>query len=158
MVKRWLVLLATVALTACVSRQPDLTEFGPPLQPCPSTPNCVTTESNDSASAVPVVPFADLPDIAQARARRALLSEPRTQIAAERPGYLHAESRSRVFSFVDDVQIVVDSSSGLFRMRSASRVGHSDFGVNRKRLERISALLRSVRIADSVRGKQLSGR
>ena len=155
--KSWIFVLTAIAVPACVSRQPDLAEFGPPLQPCPSTPNCVTTESNDTARAVAAVPFADSPDVAQARARKALLSEPRTQIVVERRGYLHAESRSRFFRFVDDVQIVVDSGSRLFRMRSASRVGHSDFGVNRKRLERISGRLRSVAVADSVRSKPASG-
>jgi len=157
LVKPRIFLLAAVTVAACVSRQPDLTELGPPLKPCPPTPNCVTTESNDTVRAVSVIPFADSPDMAQARARKALLSESRTQIVVERPGYLHAESRSLIFRFVDDVQIVVDSNSNVFRMRSASRVGHSDFGVNRKRLQRISARLRSVSIADSVISKPASG-
>ncbi|MBC7790654.1 MAG: DUF1499 domain-containing protein [Anaerolineae bacterium] len=109
----------------------------------------MTTETKDSVHAVQSVPFSDTPELALARARKALLSEPRTQIITERSGYLHAESRSLVFRFVDDVQIVVDPGARIFRMRSASRVGRSDFGVNRKRLERISTRLRTDSLADS---------
>jgi len=88
------------------------------------------------------VPFTDAPDRAQARARAALLAEPRTTVVEERAGYLHAESRSRVFRFVDDVEVVVDADARVFRFRSASRVGRRDFGVNRARMQRVSGRLR----------------
>jgi uncharacterized protein (DUF1499 family) len=93
---------------------------------------------------MPPVPFSDTPQGAQARARQALLDEPRTTIVEERPLYLRAEARSRLFRFVDDVEIVVDSTAGLFRFRSASRIGRSDLGVNRARMERVSERLRGA--------------
>ena len=96
----------------------------PTLRPCPATPNCVSTEATDARQAMAPVPFTDAPDRAQARARAALLAEPRTTVVEERAGYLHAESRSRVFRF-----------------RSASRVGRRDFGVNRARMQRVSGRL-----------------
>ena len=111
------------------------------LSPCPSTPNCVSTEADAPQHAMPAIPFTDAPDAAQARARAALMAEPRTRVVLERPGYLHAESRSRIFRFVDDVEIVVDPTARVFRFRSASRVGRSDLGVNRKRMERVSRRL-----------------
>lgn len=60
---------------------------------------------------------------------------PRVRIAAERPGYLHAEYASRVFGFVDDVELELDPAATLVHVRSASRIGRSDFGANRARVE-----------------------
>ncbi|WP_310570569.1 DUF1499 domain-containing protein [Gemmatimonas sp.] len=111
------------------------------LPPCPDTPNCVSTETTRSAQRVPTVAFTDTPAAALARAKAALLAEPRTTITVEREGYLHAECKSLVFRFVDDVDIVVDSVAHVYRFRSASRLGRSDLGVNRKRIARISARL-----------------
>ena len=54
--------------------------------------------------------------------------------------YLHAEFKSAVFRFVDDVEFFADEGAGVIQVRSAARVGNSDLGVNRKRLETIRAL------------------
>ena len=93
---------------------------------------------------MPAVPFSGTPESAQATARAALLSEPRTRITLDLPGYLRAEATSRIFRFVDDVEIVVDATTSLFRFRSASRVGEGDMGVNRARMQRVSDRLRSA--------------
>ena len=111
------------------------------LAPCPDTPNCVSTEATRASQRVPTVPFTDAPAAALSRAKAALLAEARTTLTIEREGYLHAECRSLVFRFVDDVDIVVDPVAHVYRFRSASRVGRSDLGVNRKRIARISARL-----------------
>lgn len=66
-----------------------------------------------------------------------ILGESRTQIVEEKPGYLHAVFTSLIFRFRDDVEILVDDSAKVLQIRSASRVGHSDLGVNRKRVERL---------------------
>ncbi len=88
------------------------------------------------------VAFAGPMENAQAIARAALLAEPRTRITLDVPGYLRAECTSRLFRFVDDVEIVLDSSAKLFRFRSASRLGKGDMGVNRARMQRLSDRLR----------------
>lgn len=111
------------------------------LPPCPASPNCVSTEAQDTRHKMSPVPFADAPALAQTRARAALLSEPRTVVVVDTPGYLRAESTSRIFRFVDDVEVVIDSTAGVFRFRSASRLGRGDLGVNRSRMERVSARL-----------------
>ncbi len=111
------------------------------LMPCPDTPNCVSTESTRTSHRMDTVPFRDDPASALARARAALLAEPRTTIVSEDTGWLKAESRSLIFRFVDDVEVLVDVPARVFRFRSASRVGKSDLGVNRKRMQRISARL-----------------
>lgn len=90
---------------------------------------------------MPTVPFTDTPQAAQARAKAALLAEPRSKITSERDGAIHGECRSFLFRFVDDVDIVIDPVAHVFRFRSASRVGKGDLGVNRKRMTRITARL-----------------
>jgi uncharacterized protein (DUF1499 family) len=104
----------------------------------------VSTEATDRRHAIPPIPFRGTPEAAQAHARQALLQEPRTRITLESPGYLRAESRSRVFRFVDDVEVVVDGSARVIRFRSASRVGRGDMGVNRKRMERFTTRFRAL--------------
>ena len=111
------------------------------LPPCPDTPNCVSTEAARDFQRVPTVPFSDTPADALARAKAALLAEPRTTVTVVRSGYLHAECKSLVFRFVDDVDIVVDPVAHVYRFRSASRIGRGDLGVNRKRIARIAARL-----------------
>lgn len=80
---------------------------------------------------------------AQERARAALGAELRTRIVLDQPGYLRAEATSRIFRFVDDVEIVIDTTSRVYRFRSASRVGKGDMGVNRARMTRVADRLRS---------------
>ena len=113
------------------------------LAPCPNTPNCVSTETERPAQRVPTIAYTDAPEAALRRARAALLAEPRSKVTTERSGSVHGECRSLIFRFVDDVDIVVDSVAHVFRFRSASRVGRSDMGVNRKRIERIAARLQA---------------
>ncbi len=139
---RSLRLAALVASLAVVTWRPSLhTGTDPMLPPCPDTPNCVSTEATRASQRVPTVPFGDAPAAALARAKAALLAEPRTTLTLERDDHLHAECRSFLFRFVDDVDIVVDPVAHVYRFRSASRVGRSDLGVNRKRIARIAARL-----------------
>ncbi len=88
------------------------------------------------------VPFTDSPEAAFARATAALLAEPRLTVVDEAADWIKAKAHSLVFRFVDDVEIIIDAERRVFRFRSASRVGRSDLGVNRRRMERISARLR----------------
>src|SRR5687768_8000135 len=79
------------------------------LPPCPPTPNCVATQRCAPSQAMDPIPFSGSPDAVQGAIRRAMLAEPRTRITIEEPGYVRAESRSRVFRFVDDVEMAVDA-------------------------------------------------
>jgi uncharacterized protein (DUF1499 family) len=133
-----------VLLAGCGGKPGRLAPPGGALQPCPNTPNCVSTEAADARHAMPPLTYTGTPGDALRRARTALLAEPRTRIVTERPGYLHAEARSRLFRFVDDVEVVVDSTAGVVRFRSASRVGRGDMGVNRARMERFSTRFRAA--------------
>lgn len=109
------------------------------LRPCPGTPNCVTSVG---VGALPPIPY--LPDgraATEARLVRVLGERARTRIVARTPGYLHAEERSRVFRFVDDVEFAFDDDARVVHFRSASRVGRRDFGVNRRRMVAITAAM-----------------
>jgi uncharacterized protein (DUF1499 family) len=64
---------------------------------------------------------------------------PRTRIVSLKPDYLHAESSSAVFGFVDDLELHLRPDENIIAIRSASRLGHSDFGVNRNRVEKLRA-------------------
>lgn len=87
------------------------------------------------------IPFTGPAEAVQEAVRRALLAEPRTRIVLDEPGYVRAESRSRIFRFVDDVEMAIDEGARVIRFRSASRVGRSDFGANRARMRRIGERL-----------------
>jgi uncharacterized protein (DUF1499 family) len=135
---------AIVLLAACYPGPGRLAEAGEALRPCPTTPNCVSTEAEDPGHSISPLPFGGTAERAQAHARAALLADPRTRVVAERPGYLRAEARSRVFRFVDDVEVVVDAGARVLRFRSASRVGRGDLGVNRARMERFGLRFRAL--------------
>jgi uncharacterized protein (DUF1499 family) len=85
--------------------------------------------------------------LAESRAKliEVLRNYPRTRIVREEPDYLKAECRSEFFRFVDDVEFVFDDDAKLILFRSASRLGRKDFGVNRKRMEEISAAFLDTR-------------
>jgi uncharacterized protein (DUF1499 family) len=90
---------------------------------------------------IAAVPFSDAPDAAARRAKRAIQAEPRSTIVGEQPGYLRATVTSRLFGFVDDVELLVDTATRLVHLRSSSRVGRGDMGVNRARMERVRGRL-----------------
>lgn len=107
------------------------------LPPCRRTPNCVSTQTDDPSKRMDPIPYSD--PMAQARDRMLALlrAYPRTRIVLEEPGYLKAECRSRIFRFVDDVDLLFDDQAKVIHFRSASRLGRKDFGVNRARMEEI---------------------
>jgi uncharacterized protein (DUF1499 family) len=113
------------------------------LEPCPKTPNCVTTEApaDDRVHAMPAIPFTIPPQAVVHAIMDAIAEQKRARVVSRDTLYVHAEFRSRVFRFVDDVEFLVDPAGHLVHFRSASRVGRSDFGVNRKRMEELSRIL-----------------
>jgi uncharacterized protein (DUF1499 family) len=90
-----------------------------------------------------VAPFALRVPAEQAwpAARSAVANLPRTQIVDETSDYLHAESRSRIFGFVDDLELQIRPAENSVAVRSASRLGYGDLGVNRRRVETLRSEL-----------------
>ena len=111
--------------------------------PCPSTPNCVSSQSDplDREHYVEPIHFLGGTPDAMAAARHALRSVERVTIVSEGPHYLHGEARSRMLRFVDDVEFGYDPVRRLLHVRSASRLGRRDFGVNRERVEMLRAVI-----------------
>lgn len=107
------------------------------LAACPDSPNCVSSLADNRHRFIAPFRFHDTPEQAMQRLRNAVLGEQRITLVSGEGGYLHAEARSRVFRFVDDLEFVLVPAAGLIHVRSAARTGYSDFGVNRKRIERI---------------------
>ncbi|MEL7040272.1 MAG: DUF1499 domain-containing protein [Pseudomonadota bacterium] len=97
------------------------------LSPCPASPNCVSSETGTTedkrVDAFPLDAWSDLPG---------LITERGGEITAQDETYVSAEFASSLFGFVDDVEFRLTDTD--IQVRSASRVGHSDAGVNRARV------------------------
>jgi uncharacterized protein (DUF1499 family) len=137
-----LFLITSMLLLSCSGKRPaniGITDSG--LAACPSSPNCVSSDAHDSSHGLP--PFQlDAPPAEAWRISRELVSElPRTRIVKETSGYLHAECRSALLGFVDDLELHLRPSEGVIAVRSASRLGYSDLGVNRRRVEALRSSL-----------------
>lgn len=113
------------------------------LQPCPATPNCVSTYAEDDVHSVePIV--TDLSHAeALAQAKAALTALSGTTIVNETDTYIRARSVSRLFGYVDDVEVYLPTGSGTIHFRSASRAGRGDMGVNRRRYQAFRSYLGS---------------
>ena len=146
--RRFLALLQALLATACAGSMPEALRRPDAIdapRPCPGSPNCVTTHAgaDDDHKVAPII-IASAPDAAWAKARGAVAGMERTRIVFERPPrFLHAECSSAVFGFVDDLELLLsaDDEGTRVDLRSASRVGHSDLGVNRERAESLRKLL-----------------
>lgn len=117
----------------------------PPMQlkPCPSTPNCVSTQSTNPAKRMDPVAYSGPVDDARARLLR-ILDRPRVEILESTDLYVHAVFTTRIMRFKDDVEFLFDPDAGVIHFRSASRVGRSDFGTNRSRMESLTRDLESA--------------
>lgn len=105
------------------------------LKACPKSPNCVSSQSSSPKHFIgPLVIHQSAAHTMNAL-KAALNKLPRTTIVAESDDYIHAECASSLFGFVDDVEFWHNPTAGHIEVRSASRVGYSDWGVNRKRIE-----------------------
>ncbi len=119
------------------------------LLPCPKSPNCVSSQALSDSSHF-VAPFAikTSSDKAWTVINNVLKNQSRTVISKETDDVIEAEVTSLVFRFVDDVQILLDKEAGLIHIRSASRTGHSDLGVNRKRVETMREQLQKASVIE----------
>ncbi|MEZ6130805.1 MAG: DUF1499 domain-containing protein [Planctomycetaceae bacterium] len=107
------------------------------LADVPDSPNCVSTQATDDSHRIDPIPFTGSADTALTAIRNIVSEMSGSRIVEQNDHYLYAEFRSTVFRFPDDVEFLVDSDQSVIHFRSASRVGHSDLGVNRARMEEI---------------------
>lgn len=113
------------------------------LAPCKPTPNCVSSQADPADQEhyiAPIVYSGTMQEL-----RRAVESMTRATVIREEGNYLYAEYKSALLGYVDDVELWLDDKARLVHVRSASRLGRRDFGVNRKRIEELRTLIGSRR-------------
>lgn len=111
------------------------------LSPCPDSPNCVSSQSRDAAHYIKPFQYEGSLSHARERLLSVLRSMNDAKVVESSSTYVRAEFTSALFRFVDDVELYLDDSAKVIHVRSASRVGYYDFGVNRRRVERIRSLM-----------------
>jgi uncharacterized protein (DUF1499 family) len=107
------------------------------LKPCPDSYNCVSSQSPGDRHRMEAIPYDTTAKEAKGKLCDIIKGMGRSTIVSEKDDYIHAEYRSAIFKFVDDVEFYFDDTRRIIHFRSASRVGYYDFGVNRKRMEAI---------------------
>lgn len=135
-------LVAFLALPVAVSGA----ESEPMLQrlaPCPDSPNCVSSDATEPSHRVAALELVIPAEAAWRMIAEAVKTLPRTQIKEASDRYLRAECTSLVFRFVDDLELELRAGESVVAVRSASRKGYRDFGVNRSRVENLREVLRS---------------
>ena len=136
--------LSLALLTGCMSSQPDnLGIKNGSLAACPETPNCVCSQCPDEDSEHFIAPISySIPEETLRKLVTEILEETaRTKIVTATDNYFHVESTTLLLRFVDDFELYIDNRKNLLHFRSASRIGRSDFGTNRKRVENFKQLL-----------------
>ncbi len=114
------------------------------LAACPDSANCVSSQSSDRRHYVPPIEYSGTRDNAKARLLESLDRSGTVSFVADSPDYVRCEFRTRLLSFVDDVECYLPSDECVIHIRSASRVGRFDFGTNRRRIERIRRNFRAI--------------
>lgn len=132
-------------LLSCAGTPPaDLGVREGRLRPCPATPNCVSSDApRDDAHHVAPLALAQPAEEAWPAVRAAAAELPGARVASAQERYLHVECESRWLGFVDDLELHLRPDAGQVAVRSASRLGKSDLGVNRRRVETLRARLRA---------------
>lgn len=110
------------------------------LLDCPASPNCVSSQAEDPAHRVEPLAY---PSGQEEPALKVLLQVlrdlPRTEVTEQSPSVIKAVVHSALFRFKDDLEFHFDHKAAVIHIRSASRTGYWDLGVNRRRVERIRA-------------------
>lgn len=145
------VVLALTVMTTTRSAEgvgPEADQEAPKLAPCPDSPNCVSSDAPEGSHFVAPFVIEGSPEKAWSIVLQTLSNWPRTEVVLEEPTLVQVECRSAWLRFVDDLELQLRAEDGIIAVRSASRVGYSDFGVNRKRVE---TLRQALEVAGVVR-------
>lgn len=107
------------------------------LEDCPATPNCVSSMAVDKKHFIAPISYTGSAARAWHVLASTVMSLPGCKLIEQSDGHLHFEVTSIIFRFTDDVELILDTSKEEIHIRSGSRVGYGDFGVNRRRVETI---------------------
>ena len=132
-----MVAASLLLLTACAGERPtNLGVRDGKLTQCPASPNCVSSLAPQDGHSIAPLSFSGDPDTAFKQLKLVLGRRPDTKLIEERGEYLRVEFRTSL-GFVDDAEFLLDRGLRLIQLRSASRLGYSDLGKNRSRMEEI---------------------
>lgn len=137
------ILLGVLLLAlGCGGKTPDdLGAKGTTLGGCPSSPNCVSSAADDEGHAISALAIDGPEEAAWAVLREVVSGGERVSVETDSEGYLYAVYTSKLMGYNDDVEFLANSASRQIEVRSASRVGYGDGGVNRDRIEAIRSAL-----------------
>jgi uncharacterized protein (DUF1499 family) len=131
---------AILAILARVIKSPaNLGVRDGKLAPCPNSPNCVSTQSEDPRHQIDPIPYTTSLTETKEALLQVIRSMDRTKIVTEASSYIHAEFRTKGIGYVDDVEFFLDEQTRLIHFRSSARMPYYDWDVNRKRMEAIRA-------------------
>lgn len=114
------------------------------LSPCPDSPNCVVSQNADEDHAIAPLTYQSDRNTAREAVIKVLSVVPRTQVVEQTEDYIRFASSSRLLGFVDDGEFYFPAEDNSIEVRSASRLGESDLGVNRRRIEQIRLALQDL--------------
>lgn len=140
MKRLFFVFIGCIMMTACSGSRPDnLGITNGLLADCPSKPNCVNSQAADEDHAIAAFTYEGSREAAFDHLKKAISSCDRMTIVEEKDDYLHVECTSAIMRYVDDVEFYFPEEK-VIQVRSASRLGYSDLGVNRDRVEHLRTL------------------
>ena len=143
--------VCTSIAAGCGGRMPQALENGSGrLAACPASPNCVSSDATDEIHAIPAYRIRGDAGTAWKALESQLAGLPRVEIVTDENGYLYAVFTTRLMRYRDDVEFGLDGEAGAIRVRSASRVGYGDMGVNRERIEAIRAALAERGVVEAI--------
>lgn len=131
------VTLWLMVCVGCASTPPRLGVHNGALAPCRHKSNCVNSQEHGYYSYVSPIIYNGTMEEARARLLSILEKTKRTKIVVSEPDYIRAECTSAVFRFVDDLEFYFPPEEKIIHVRSGARVGHADFRVNLRRVEKI---------------------
>ncbi len=144
MKRLFFVMIGCMMMIACAGSRPDnLGVTNGRLADCPSSPNCVNSQAADEDHAIAAFTYEGSRQDAFDRLKKALSSGERMTIVEEKDDYLHVECTSAIMRYVDDLEFYFQEEK-VIQVRSASRLGLSDFGVNRDRVEHLRELFNTI--------------
>ena len=142
-----IVIISLILLTGCADTMSKLGIENGQLKECPTTPNCVNSQAKDKKHFIEPILITGPPLEAKKHILNILKELKRSKIKVVDNNYIRVEFTSLVFRFVDDVEFYfpdTKSKKRIIHVRSASRIGHSDLGVNRKRIEQIRSKFKTI--------------
>jgi uncharacterized protein (DUF1499 family) len=142
-----IILTMSILLTGCAGNMSKLGIENGQLKACPTTPNCVSSQAKDKEHFIEPILITGSPLEAKKNILQTLKEFKQSKVKVVEDNYISAEFTSRILRFVDDVEFYFPDTKTrevIIHIRSASRMGYSDFGMNKKRIEQIRSKLETI--------------